>query len=59
MKIAIEINDDLIIKAKKLSRIKDESALIEKALQFFVTIETQKKLKDLLGKIQLDDEAFK
>ena len=59
MKINIDINDDLLTKARKISGIKDESALIEKALQFFVAIETQKKLKDLYGKIELDDEAFK
>jgi hypothetical protein len=46
MKINIDISDDLLAKARKVS-IKDENALIEKALQFFVTIETQKKLKDL------------
>jgi len=59
MKIGIDINDDLLIKAKKLSGIKDESALIEKALLLFVTIENQRKLKDLYGKIEMDDEAFK
>jgi len=59
MKINIDINDDLLAKAKKSSGIKDESALIEKILQFFVAIETQKKLKELYGKIELDDEAFK
>jgi hypothetical protein len=59
MKINIEINDDLIARAKKLSSIKNESVIIEKALQFYVTIETQRRLKDLYGKVQLDDEAFK
>ena len=59
MKIAIDINGDLLIKAREVSGIKDESALIEKALQLFVAIETQKKLKDFHGKIELDDEAFK
>ena len=59
MKINIEIRDDLIAKAKKLSGIQNESALIEQALQLFVTIENQKKLKDLFGKIEFDEEAFK
>jgi len=59
MKIKVDINDDLLAKAKKVSNIKNENLLIEKALQFFVVIETQKKLKDLYGKIELDDEAFK
>jgi len=55
----IEINNDLMAKAQKLSGIKNESAVIEKALQFYVTIETQKKLMGLYGKVELDDEAFK
>lgn len=59
MKINIEINDDLMAKAKKLSNIKNESTIIEQALQFYVTIETQRRLKDFYGKVQLDDEAFK
>jgi Arc/MetJ family transcription regulator len=59
MKVNIEINDDLIKKAKNLSGITNESVLIEKTLQFYVAIESQKRLKDLYGKIELDDEAFK
>ncbi len=59
MKINIEINDDLIARAKKLSNIKNESVIIEKALQFYVIMETQSRLKDLYGKVELDDEAFK
>jgi hypothetical protein len=59
MKINIKINDDLMAKAKKLSNITNESVIIEKALQFYVTMETQRRLKDLYGKVELDDEAFK
>lgn len=59
MKININISEDLLINARKISGIQDDSTLIEKALQLFVAIETQKKLKDLYGKVELDDEAFK
>ncbi len=59
MRINFKINDELIAKAKELSGIQDESVLIEKALQLFVTIENQKKLKNLFGKIEFDEEAFK
>ena len=59
MKINVDINAELIANAKKISNIRDESILIEKALQLFVTIETQKKLKDFYGKVALDDEAFR
>jgi len=59
MKISIEINDNLIAKARKLSGIQDKNALIEKALQLFVTIGNQKPLKSLWGNVELDDNAFK
>ncbi|HTE01364.1 MAG TPA: hypothetical protein VK668_18890 [Mucilaginibacter sp.] len=59
MKISIEIDSALMAKAKKLSGIQDESTLVGKALQLFVTIGNQKKLKYLWGKIELDEEAFK
>lgn len=59
MKIAIEKNNDILAKAKKLSGIEDEKVLIENALRLFITIGNQKRLKDLYGKVALDDEAFK
>lgn len=46
-------------KAQKLCNIKDKGVLIEKALQLLVAIENQKGLKNLWGKIELDEEAFK
>jgi hypothetical protein len=54
----VTIDNELIIKAKQLSDIKTNKAIVEKALELFVAIETQKKLKELLGKIALDDIAF-
>ncbi|WP_426670883.1 type II toxin-antitoxin system VapB family antitoxin [Mucilaginibacter sp. McL0603] len=59
MKISIEINDDLMTKAKKLSGIENETILIEKALQLFIAIENQKQITNLIGKIEFDEEAFK
>jgi len=59
MKISIEIDNELMTKAKALSGIYDERIIVEKALQLFIEIESQKKLKDLYGKIELDEEAFK
>ena len=58
MRTNIDINDDLLAKAKKLSSIKTKKDIIQKALELFVTIENQKKLAELRGKIQLDDKAF-
>ena len=58
MKITIDIDDDLMITAQKLSNIKTKKAVVEAALKLFITIETQKKLSELYGKIELDDVAF-
>jgi len=58
MKMTIDLNNPLLIKAKKLSGIKDNSIIVEKALQLLITIESQKKLKNLWGNIELDDKAF-
>jgi Arc/MetJ family transcription regulator len=58
MKINIDINDELMAKAQKLSGIIDKNALVEKALQLFVTHETQKRLSNLRGKVEIDDKAF-
>jgi Arc/MetJ family transcription regulator len=58
VKINIEINDELMTRAQELSGLKDKSALINKALELFITIENQTKLLDLRGKIEFDDAAF-
>lgn len=55
MKINIEVNDDLLVNAQNISGIEDKSTLIEKALMLFVSIESQKELKNLWGKIELDE----
>ena len=58
MRTNIEINDELLAKARKLSNIKTKKQLIEKALQLFVTVENQKNLLKLWGTIEVDDKAF-
>jgi Arc/MetJ family transcription regulator len=58
MKVTIEIDDDLMAKAKQLSNHKTKKAVVEEALKLFVVIEVQAKLKDLCGKIELDVIAF-
>lgn len=47
-------------KAQKLGNIKTKTkkGIIEKALQLYVTIENQKKLKELWGKVEVDDKAY-
>ena len=58
MRTNIEIDDKLMAKAQKLSKIKTKKEVVEKALELFVTIENQKKLIDLWGKIEVDDKAY-
>jgi len=47
MKVNIDLNNPFLIKAKKLSGIESNGLVIEKALQLFITIKSQKKIKDL------------
>ena len=42
MRSTIEIDDELLAKAQKLSNIKDKSAVVEKALRLYMTIESGK-----------------
>ena len=58
MKIKLTINDKLMAKVRRVSRINDKNVLIEVALKLFVTIENQKKLLELWGKVAVDDKAY-
>jgi Arc/MetJ family transcription regulator len=58
MRTNIEIDDDLMKKAQKLSNIKTKKAVVEEALRLYVTIENQRKLAELWGKIEVDDKAY-
>ncbi|MES2278965.1 MAG: type II toxin-antitoxin system VapB family antitoxin [Bacteroidota bacterium] len=58
MRTNIDIDDDLMLKAQKLTKMKTKKAVVEKALQLLVQLENQSKLRDLWGKIEMDDKAF-
>jgi len=58
MRTNIDIDDDLMARARKLSNIKTKKALVEEALRLYITIENQKKLIDLWGKIEVDEKAY-
>ncbi|GAB3903172.1 type II toxin-antitoxin system VapB family antitoxin [Mucilaginibacter boryungensis] len=58
MRTNIDIDEDLMFKAQKLTKIKTKKAVVEKALQLLVQLENQSKLRDLWGKIEIDDKAF-
>ena len=44
MKINIELDDELLAKAQEVSGIQDINALIEKALEVFISLEHQQLL---------------
>ncbi|HZY38016.1 MAG TPA: type II toxin-antitoxin system VapB family antitoxin [Mucilaginibacter sp.] len=58
MRTNIEIDDELMAKAQKLTNIKTKKVLVDNALRLLVTIENQKKLIELWGKIEVDDKAY-
>jgi len=58
MRTNIEIDDALMAKAQKLSNIKTKKAVVEEALRLYITIENQKKLSLLWGKVEIDDKAY-
>lgn len=57
MRTNIEIDDELLATAQKLGNIKTKKAVVEKALQLFIRMENQKKIKNFWGKIDIDEEA--
>jgi Arc/MetJ family transcription regulator len=59
MRTNIDIDDELMTKARKLSSVKTKKAVVEDALKLYITLENQKKLKELWGKVEIDDQAFK
>ena len=58
MRTNIDIDDTLMAKAQKLSSVKTKKAIVEEALRLYITIENQKKLLDLWGKVAIDDKAY-
>ena len=58
MRTNIEIDDELMAKAQRLTNIKTKKMLVDNALRLLVTMENQKKLMDLWGEIEVDDKAY-
>jgi Arc/MetJ family transcription regulator len=58
MRTNIEIDDDLMAKAQKISHVKTKKAIVEEALRLYITIENQRKLSELWGKVKIDDKAY-
>jgi Arc/MetJ family transcription regulator len=57
MRTTIEIDDELMSKAQKLTNIRTKKIVVDNALRLYVTMENQKKLLDLWGKIRIDGKA--
>ena len=58
MRTNIEIDDELMAKAQKLTNIKTKKILVDNALRLYVTVENHKKLLELWGKVEIYDKAF-
>lgn len=58
MRTNIEIDDILMAKAQKLTNIKTKKILVDNALRLYVTVESQKKLIELWGNVEVDDKAY-
>jgi len=58
MRTNIEIDDTLMAKAQKLTNIKTKKILVDNALRLYVTVESQKKLIELWGNVEVDDKAY-
>jgi Arc/MetJ family transcription regulator len=52
MRTNIDINDELLEEAQRVSGIKTKRAVVEKALQTLIRSRRRKKVLDLAGKIQ-------
>lgn len=57
MRTNIDIDEKLLAKAQKLGNIKTKKMAVEKALELYVRLESQKNLLDLRGKIDFFDEV--
>ncbi|WP_408733648.1 type II toxin-antitoxin system VapB family antitoxin [Mucilaginibacter sp.] len=56
MRINIDIDDKLMAQAQKLTNIKNKKVLVDNALRLYVTVENQKKLISLWGRIKVDEK---
>lgn len=52
MRTNIELDDDLVAEASRLSGIKTKKNLVEEALRVFIASKKRKNLLDLRGKIE-------
>lgn len=58
MRTNIEIDDELMAKAQRVSNIKTKKDVVNKALELLVMMESQKSLLSLWGKVEIDEQAY-
>jgi len=56
MRINIDIDDELMARAQKLTNIKNKNIVVDNALRLYVRVENQKKLIPLWGRIKIDEK---
>jgi Arc/MetJ family transcription regulator len=58
MRVNIVIDDKLMAQAQKLTNIKNKNIVVDNALRLYVSIENQKKLISLWGRIKVDEKYY-
>lgn len=56
MRTNIEIDEKLLSKAREYSENKTKRAIVEEALEFYVRMHSQTKLKSLFGKVHWEGD---
>lgn len=54
----LDIDNDLIVKAKKVGKHKTKKETVTSALVEYIERREQKKIKELFGKIEYDEDYF-
>lgn len=54
----VSVDNKLLEEAQRLSGLKTKEAVVENALNLFVILENQKRLKELWGKIAFFEKVY-
>jgi len=58
MRTNVEINDDLINEAQRLTGLKTKRAVVEEGLKTLVRVKRQMKILELAGKVEFWDDVI-
>jgi len=59
MRTNVEINDDLINEAQRLTGLKTKRAVVEEGLKTLVRVKRQMKILELAGKVEFWDDVIR